>query len=621
MKTRLYLLASSLLLICTVVVFATGTAETAARITSQDYTTVYSGEIARLDYLVSSSTAEMTVAMNTVSGLMEHDNFGVLKPSAARSYTISPDGLVYTFTLREGMKWYTWDKKEYAEVVAQDFVDAVRYVLDPKTASFSAHHIRGTVKNADAYFLAKADANTPDMDFAQVGIKARSKYVVEYTLEAPTPWFLSMLTHTVYRPVNGKFLAEMGERFGTSHRTLLNCGPYILVNFEPQNVREYEKNQNYWDKGNVHINRLTFRFNREAGNLAPELFYRGELTTPQIGGAPLSVAIVDGWMQDPARKDLIFPNPVSSWNFWYGFNFDPKFAPEYEPENWRTAVKSLNFRKAIYHGLDRVAAHLTIDPYNPDRQLKNTMTSPGFVSVKGTDYTMLPALRKFTTTDPFNPTLAKEFAAKAKAELAGKVTFPIKIKWPFSTGSVDATQRAQVIEQQLENLLGKDFIDFVPVGYPPTGFLDNTRRNGNYGLAEVNWGATYLDPYAYTPPFHTGNPMSYTDISIIAGDAYQKLLDKANAEKIDMDKRFTLLSEAEAYLLENALVIPYRGGGGGYGASSVEPFTIPYSAAGLSNLGFKYAVIRDRPFTNKEFFELQTKWEKNRLDALRAAGQ
>ncbi|TVQ19563.1 MAG: peptide ABC transporter substrate-binding protein [Spirochaetaceae bacterium] len=595
---------------------ATGAQQATRRIESQDYNTVYSAELARLDYLVSSTVSEMQVAMNIISSMVEYDNFGVLRPSAAESWTVSSDGLVYTFKLREGVNWYTWDKQRYAEVTAQDFVDAMRYVLDPATASFSAHHIRGTIKNADAYFLAKADADTADMPFSDVGIKATSRYVVEYTLENPTPWFLSMLTHTVYRPVNGRFLAEVGDRFGTDHRTLLSNGPFILTRHEPQNERVFERNENYWDRANVHIGRLTYQFNREAGTLAPELFFRGQITS-----AGIPIAIIDGWLEDPQRRDLVFPNPVSSWNFWYSFNFDPQFAAEYQPENWRKAVANINFRKAVFHGIDRVAAHMTVDPFNPDRQLKNTMTSPGFASVQGTDYTMLPPLAPFTSSDLFNPDLARQYAARARQELAGEVTFPVIVKWPFSTGSADATQRAQVIEQQLENLLGRDFIDFRPVGYPPTGFLDNTRRNGNYGLSEVNWGATYLDPYAYTPPFHTGNPMSYTDISIIAGDEYQTLLDRANDEKIDLDRRMRLLAEAEGYLLENALVIPYRGGGGGYGVSYIQPFTIPYAAAGLANLGFKYAVIRNTPVTNSEFFELQARWEVDRLEALRAAGQ
>lgn len=583
---------------------------------SGNYNTVYSGELTRLDYLVSSTVAEMTVAMNTVSGMVEFDNYGVIRGDAARHWTISPDGKTYTFTLRPGQMWYTWDGRPYAEVVAQDFVDAMKHVLDPATASFSAHHIRGTIDKADEYFKGKADPAVAEIPFSQVGIKALSKYVVEYKLESATPWFLSQLTHTVYKPVSGKFLAEMGDRFGTSHETLLYSGPYILANFQPQNVRLYVKNQNYWDSRNVHIGQLTYRFNREAGTLAPELFMRGE-----ISSAGIPIAIIDGWLADPARKDLVFPNPVSTWNFWYGFNFDPKFAAEYQPENWRVAVASLNFRKAFFHGIDREAAQMTIDPFNPTRQLKNTFTSPGFVSVQGVDYTMLPALEKFTTTEMFNPTLAKEYAAKAKAELAGKVTFPVKVKWPFIASSADATERAQVIKQQMENLLGKDFIEFIPVGYPATGYLDATRRNGNYAFSEVNWGATYIDPYAYTPPFHTGNPMNYTDISIVAGDKYMELLLKADAEKVNLDRRYTLLAEAEAYLIENALAIPWRGGGGGYGVSYIQPFTVPYAAAGLANLSFKYTWIREKPVTSQEFFALQSIWERDRLIVLRAAGQ
>lgn len=582
----------------------------------QDYRTVYSAELARIDYLVSSSTAEMQVGINTVSSLVEFDNFGVIRPSAAESWTISPDGLVYTFTLRQGMNWYTWDKQMYAETTAQDFVDAMQYVLDPATASFSAHHIQGTIRNADEYFLARASDDIEDIPFSEVGIRAVSRYVVEYTLENPTPWFLSMLTHTVYRPVNGQFLAEVGDRFGTDHQTLLSNGPFILVNFQPQNERRFERNENYWDQENVHIASLTYQFNREAGTLAPELFMRGEITS-----AVIPIAIIDGWLEDPERADLVFPNPVSSWNFWYSFNFDPQFADGFEPENWRRAVQNINFRRAFFHGLDRVAAHMTVDPFNPDRQLKNTMTSPNFVIVQGVDYTMLPPLAPFTSADIFDPVAAQQYAATAMDELAGEVTFPVIVKWPFNTGSADATQRAQVVEQQLEALFGPEFIDFRPVGYPATGFLDNTRRNGNYALAEVNWGATYLDPYAYTPPFHTGNPMLYTDIALAAGDAYQDLVDEANAEVIDLDRRLNLLALAEGFLLENALVIPYRGGGGGYGVSYIQPFTIPYAAAGLANLSFKFAEIRETPVTSEEFFALQDQWEAERVERLRAAGQ
>jgi len=586
-------------------------------IVSQDFFAVYSGEFRNLNYLVTSTLNDMIVAQNCVMALVQPDNYGVLQPHAAESWTISPDGTVYTFKLREGQMWRTWEGEEYAETVAQDFVDAVKAVLDPETASFSAHHMRGTIKNADEYFLGLASDDHTEISFDQVGIKALDEYTVEYTLAQAMPWFPTLITHSVYMPVNAEFLADVGEDFGTDHQNMLYNGPYIWSGYEASNFRTFIRNEGYWDKDNVHIGSLNYTFNREAATLSPELFYRGETSS-----AGIASTVIDGWLEDPERVELVVPALVNwQWNFWYGFNFDPQFAAEYEPENWRLAVQSLNFRKAIFHGIDRVAAHLTIDPYNPERQLKNTITPPTFLSVNGVDYTQLPALKDIANTDPFQPELAKEYAAKAMEELDGIVTFPVKIKWNFSTAGVTNSQRSEVVKQQMETLFGDEFIELIAVGYPATGYLDATRRNGNYALQEVNWGAGYVDPFTYTPPYHTGNPMRYTDISIIAGDEYQMLLDKANAERVDLERRYNLFAESEAYLIENALVAPYRGGGGGYQATRIQPFSQIYNAVGFANLGFKYAWIREEPVTSDEYNELLAQWEVDRAAALRAAGQ
>ena len=105
----------------------------------------------------------------------------------------------------------TWQGKEYAEVVAQDWVDSAKYFMTKANASPTADIIYGVVKNGEAYFKGEIT------DFAQVGVKAKDKYTVEYTLEKPIPYFLSMLTYVSFLPVNGKFLAEQGSKFGTTN--------------------------------------------------------------------------------------------------------------------------------------------------------------------------------------------------------------------------------------------------------------------------------------------------------------------------------------------------------------------------------------------------------------------
>lgn len=582
----------------------------APKIQSGDFNTVYSGELETLNYLVSGTQTVHAAAANTVDGLVEYNNLGILQPSLAKSWKASADGLVYTFTLREGVKWMTWEDKEYAEVTAQDFVDSLKYVLTSENASKTANIVYSVVKGAKAFY----DGETTD--FSTVGVKATAKHTLEFTLNEPIPYFLTMLTYVSFLPANGKFLAEVGDRFGTDHKTMLYNGAYILKNFEPQNVREYIKNEKYWDKSNVHIAKLTYRYNKEAGALAPALFLRGEITS-----AAIPTAVLDGWMNDPAQKEMVRPGSTSFYTFWNAFNFDPKFEAQYEPENWRVAVHNLSFRKAIFHGLDRVAAMMTAEPYEPSRRLHNTITPKNFVSVAGLDYTQLAPLAEITATDSFNADKAVAFKTAAMGELDGYATFPVKVMLPYNTGSSDWTNRVQVVEQQLETLLGKDFIDVVPVGFPPTGFLNAVRRAGNYALLEVNWGPDYADPETYTDMFVPGN--SYSPIVTATGydGVYEGLIDAAKAELTDLATRYELFAKAEAHLINEALVIPYAMGGGGFIASKLDPFTAPYAPFGISELKFKGQVIMEKAMSTEQYKAGYTQWVKDRADALKESGQ
>ena len=318
---------------------------------------------------------------------------------------------------------------------------------------------------------------------------------------------------------------------------------------------------------------------------------------------------------------MVRPGSTSFYTFWYAFNFDPKFAAEYEPENWKVAVHNLSFRKAIFHGFDRVAAMLTAEPHEPERRLHNTITPKNFVSTGGLDYTKLAPLAGITATDSFNATQAVEFKNKAMAELAGEVTFPIKVMMPYNTGSSDWTMRVQVVEQQLENLLGRDFIDVIPVGYPATGFLNATRRAGNYALLEVNWGPDYADPQTYTDMFVPGN--TYSPIVTADGydGVYEGLINAAKTELTDLAKRYELFAKAEAHLINEALVIPYAMGGGGFIASRLDPFTAPYAPFGVSELKFKGQIIMEKPMNTTQYKAGYEQWVKDRADALKKSGQ
>ncbi|KAB3535424.1 peptide ABC transporter substrate-binding protein [Alkaliphilus pronyensis] len=577
----------------------------------KEFTWTYSGEITTLNYLVTASTNEFGVAANLVDSLIDYDRYGVVQPALATEWTTSDDGLVWTFKIREGVKWVTHEGIEYAEVTAQDFVDAAEYLLDSTNESKTANIFYSVIKNAEEYY------NGDITDFSQVGVKAVDKHTLEYTLKQPTPYFLSMLNYVAFFPVNGQFLEEVGDRFGTDHKNFLYNGAFIMEIFEPQTRRILVKNENYWDKDNIFLTKINYLYNKESATLAPELFARGE-----IDYAAIPSSIIDEWMKDSKKKEMVRPNRTSFYTYFYALNFDPKFDEQYEPDNWKIAVNNKNFRKSLFHALDRKAAMLTAEPYNPEQKLSNTITPRNFVSIGGSDYTQIGKLNDFTTTDSFNKTKAVEYKEKAMEELQGNANFPVIVYMPYNSGSTEWANRAQVIEQQMENLLGKDYIDIVIAAKPPTNFLSENRRNGNYAFLEANWGPDYADPETYTGPFYPGGTYNFPEFvegytEANGEKSYTNLVDTAKAEVLDIAKRYELFADAEAFLIEEAFVIPYALGGGGYSASRLNPFESQYSPFGVSAERFKGQHLLEKPMNTEQYHEEREAWEKAREKALK----
>lgn len=181
------------------------------------YTQVYSAEVSTLNYLQSTATDVTVLGSLCVDGLVEFDRYGVMQPCLAESWDVSDDGTVYTFHLRKGVMWYTYEGEEYAEVKAGDFVAAAEYVLNAANASKVSNTLYHNIAGAKDYY----DGTTAD--FSTVGIKALDDYTVEYTLVAPLPYFIKMISLNPWFPAQADFLAEQGDQFGTSNDTLLYC--------------------------------------------------------------------------------------------------------------------------------------------------------------------------------------------------------------------------------------------------------------------------------------------------------------------------------------------------------------------------------------------------------------
>ena len=608
----------------------------------QVYRSLYSSEVTTMNYLVSSTTYELVVGANTIDSLVENDTYGNILPCGAESWEVSEDGLTWTFHLRAGQYWYDADGNQKDPVTANDYVAAARYVCDSAMDSNNSYLMDGWIVNAEellnytAAQLAEPveqgteagedqdyviDANgiiyegsdwnketekydtwteVPAVTPEDLGVEAVDDLTLVYHLVKARPYFLTALQFGTYWPAPASLLAELGDAYGLDNYSMWFNGAYILSEFKPQEKRIYTKNVNNWDAEHIYIERIEQICNTEAATLEPEMFLRGE-----VDGAGIGSDIVADWLSDPEKSQMISSSRVTAdYSYFFGFNFEPKFAAEYEPENWVIAVNNENFRKAVFHGINRdeyLAAKYPGD--DPSIHKINTVTPKGFSVNEGKDYVFYGGLAKYTENDSFDPELAVQFRDAAKAELeAAGCKFPIKVPINYNTNSTTWANCTVVLEQQLEELLGADFIDIIVVPYSGSDFLNETRRNGNYALQELNWGADFMDPETWADPFERKNNYNFfchetdtyrvfqdtkTEETNALIDQYYELVDAAREETSDMNARYEAFAAAESFYIDHAIVVPGFISGGSYQATKLNGFEGQYAMMGQSSSRYK----------------------------------
>ena len=213
------------------------------------YTILYDSQPSTLNYLTTASDLEMQVGANCVDTLVEYDNKGVMKEGLATSWDWDVDTLTWTFHLRDE-NWVDCNGEVVAPVTAQDFVDALKYVLTPDYASSNVDLVTSYIAGADDYYnyyvyLANANGGIVDddgttytvdasgvvtvagpdgtttyapVDFEDVGVHAVDEHTLTYTLTYDFPGFLSLLCFLPYEPAYGPLLEEVGDQFATRCR-------------------------------------------------------------------------------------------------------------------------------------------------------------------------------------------------------------------------------------------------------------------------------------------------------------------------------------------------------------------------------------------------------------------
>ena len=607
------------------------------------YSFIYSTDPNTLDYIASTRTTTSDITSNLVDGLLENDKYGNFVPSLAEDWTVSEDGLVYTYKLRKDAKWYTSEGEEYGAVTAHDFVTGVKHAVEVKSEGLFL--IQNSIKGLDAY--AKGETK----DFDTVGVKALDDYTVQYTLERPESFWNSKTTSGVLFPVNADFLKAQGKDFGSlKPSSILYNGPYYLKNLTSKSEIELVKNKDYYDEKNVHVDnvKLTYSDGSDPESIIKK-FEKGQYSFASVMPNSSTYKSVKKQFGD----NIVYGIQYGT-TYYLGFNIDrQKYehtakTTDAQKSSTKQAILNKDFRQAINFAFDRLAyAAQTSGEDAASKILRNTLVPPTFVQVNGEEFGKVVEKQlvsygdewKDTNLDDAQTTLynaekAKAEFAKAKEQLQKQgVQFPIHLDYVVSQTDNSQVQQASSFKQSVEAVLGADNVvvdiqklsddDFNNITY----FTD-TAADKDYDLASGGWVPDYQDPSTYLESLSPVNGSVVYYLGVDAGSAspsiaavdfgkYGDLLKEADAEVLDQAKRYEKYAVAQAWLTDSSLILPTVSNGGTPMLQRTVPYTRAASWVGTKGSGtnYKYLELTKDVIKAKDYEASKEKWLKEKAES------
>ena len=596
-----------------------------------------------LNYLTTGKAATANITSNVIDGLMENDRYGNFVPSMAEDWSVSQDGLTYTYTIRKDAKWYTSEGEEYAAVKAQDFVTGLKYAADNKSEAL--YLVQDSIKGLDAYVKGEVK------DFSEVGIKAIDDQTVQYTLNKPESFWNSKTTMGVLAPVNEEFLTSQGSNFAkaTDPSSILYNGPYLLKSLVAKSSVEFEKNPNYWDKDNVKIDniKLTFYDGSDQESLIRS-FTQGAYTTARL--FPTS-SNFESTKQEYGDKIVYSPQEATSYYLTVNVNRQSYNKTAKTDEAQKTSTKEAllnkNFRQALNFALDRHSYTAQLNgEEGADKIIRNSLVPHDYVQVGEKTFGELAQAELVSYGDQwkdvaltdgkdtlYSPEKAKAAFAKAKTELQAKgVTFPIRLDVPVEQTDVIAVQQTNSLKQSIESTLGTEnvIVDVLQMTDNEKMSITSQAKvpaQKDYDLNGTGWGPDYQDPATYLNILDAKKGSALKHLGITRGkdpevmaqvglDEYKKLLDDAAAETSDLNKRYEKYAKAQAWVSDSSLLIPVASSGGSPTVSRTVPFTKAYSQVGIKGdpFVFKGLELQKDVVTTKEYEEALKKWQKEKIE-------
>lgn len=464
---------------------------------------VSGGEPGSLHPALAQGTHESIILDHIYEGLMKRDENNKIVPGMAESYTMSDDGLSYTFTIRDDVKWSNGDA-----VTAKDFEVAWKYALDPETASdyaFQLYYLEG----GQAYNEGTGSADA-------VGVKAIDEKTLEVKLATPTAYFLELCAFYTYYPVNTALQEEMGSEWSHDGSTFVCNGPFALTAWNHDESVELVKNENYYNKEAIKLDGIVFYISEDQ-NTMWQMYENGEIDIDF--DLPTDVL---GQLKAEGNAELATEAELST--YFYRFNTTEK------PFN------NVKIRKALTMAVDR---QLLIDEVVQGGQFPAFAIVPEGIADATGDF-------RQNGGDYFKEDVeeAKKLLEEGLAE-EGLDSLEFTILYNTSEAH---KKIAEAIQQMWNENLG------VNVTLENTEFQVKIDREHalDYEVARAGWVGDYVDPNTFLDIYTSWSTQNDTGW---ASDAYDELITKAAAE-FDVTTRMGYFHDAETMLMEDMPIMP-----------------------------------------------------------------
>lgn len=438
---------------------------------------------------------------------MTEDGVEKIVPGMAEKWENNEDGTEFTFYLRDAL----WS--DGVPVKAQDFEYAVKRLLDPKTASPYAWLLTPIIENGAAFNKGEASAD-------EVGITAIDEKTLKFKLAKPVPYFMQLSYFIVMMPLRKDVVEKYGDAYGQEAEQIVSNGPFVIKEWVHENKLIFEKNQSYWDKDHVYIEKMQWNNVLEA-DARMQALLKGDIDA--------AVVFKREW-EDKFKSmgdDFSFLTKTLAWQSWNVYNHNDRY------------FKNAKIRKAFSVAFDREefnevvfgGSRIPAENYIPD----NIMIGDENYQDKNGN----PKYVKKLSNDIKDP---KALLIEGLKEL-GEDPDPAKMVVTYMPlGNTDiARKTGEFMQQSFKKNLGVD----VKLEILQSNICYDKFDHGDFQIFDTGWIGDYDDPSTFLDLWHSRD--GYYKIGF-ENEEYNRLIEEA-AKSLDNDKRSELYKRAEEILI------------------------------------------------------------------------